>query len=370
MNIVVDRNIRAAEATFGAHARLRFMDGRAIRRKHLLDADALLVRTATRVDEALLDGTPVGFVGTTSIGTDHMDIAWLERRGVAWANAPGCNADGTAQYTLAMAWLACERLDRRLTGLTAGIVGCGNVGSRVCTLFEALDMPVVANDPPLADAGATGLVTLDEALAQDIVCLHVPLTRGGPCPTHRFIGRAELGRMTPGALLVNTARGDVLDGGALLSELRSGRLHAALDVWPGEPLLDAALLEATTVATPHVAGYSDDGKRKGTLLVYAAFCAWAGLTPVAQPAPPAAAPLLRIEAGENALASALDAACFVQRHDSAMRDLIRLSVELRAAAFDRLRRDYPPRFDFQNWRIDQHGSGSSRTLRALGFRVT
>jgi erythronate-4-phosphate dehydrogenase len=370
MNIVVDRNIRAAEATFGAHARLHFMDGRAIRNEHLRDAEALVVRTATRVDEALLRGTPVGFVGTTSIGTDHLDLGYLERRGIAWANAPGCNADAAAQYTLAMAWLACERLDRELAGLTAGIVGCGNVGSRVRTLFRALGMSVVANDPPLTDAGVTGLVTLDEALAQAVVCLHVPLTRGGPYPTLRFIGRERLGRMQPGALLVNTARGDVVDGDALLAGLRSGRLHAVLDVWPAEPLLDAALLEATTVATPHVAGYSDDGKRKGTLMVYAAFCAWAGLKPVEPPAAPGEPPVLRIEAGEDALARALEAACFVRRHDAAMRQLTGLSMERRAEEFDRLRRDYPPRRDFQAWRIQCADLESARLCHHVGFTAT
>jgi erythronate-4-phosphate dehydrogenase len=370
MNIVVDRNIRAAEATFGTHARLLFLDGRAIRREHLLDADALLVRTATRVDAALLDGTPVGFVGTTSIGTDHLDLAWLGRQGVAWANAPGCNADAAAQYTLAMAWLACDRLGLDLRGLSAGIVGCGNVGSRARALLRVLGLRVVACDPPLADGGMSGLVSLDEALGQDVVSLHVPLTRDGPYPTHRFIGRAELDRMKPGALLINTARGDVIDGEALRTALQSGRLHTALDVWPGEPDIDSALLEAATVATPHVAGYSDDGKRRGTWKVYAAFCAWAGVAPVEPPAAPDEPPVLRIAAGEPVLSRALDAACFVRRHDSALRALAALAPASRAAEFDRLRRDYPPRRDFQAWRIACPDLESARLCHNLGFTAT
>jgi len=156
VNIIVDRNITAAESTFGAHADLRFMDGRAIRHEDLHDCDALIIRTATRVDESLLSGTPVRFVGSTSIGTDHMDLDWLEKNGIAWANAPGCNADSTAQYTLAMIALACERLGRGLTGLTAAVIGCGNVGSRVKALLQQLGLSVVANDPPLADAGKSG----------------------------------------------------------------------------------------------------------------------------------------------------------------------------------------------------------------------
>jgi erythronate-4-phosphate dehydrogenase len=370
MHIVVDRNIRAAEATFGTHGRLEFLDGRAIRNEHLRDADALLIRTATRVDETLLRGTPVRFVGTTSIGTDHLDLAFLERQGIAWANAPGCNADAAAQYTLAMAWLACERLGRRLPSLTAGIIGHGNVGSRVAGLFRALGMSVAANDPPLADAGAAGLVSLDEALAQELVCLHVPLTRAGPYPTWRFIDAGALARIPAGALLVNTARGDAVDGAALLAELQAGRLHAALDVWPGEPLLDSDLLRAVTVATPHVAGYSDDGKRRGVLMVYAAFCAWARLEPVVPPPPPPAPPDLRVGPGEDALGKALDAACFVRQHDAALRTLTAVSAQARVAGFDRLRREYPSRRDFAAWRIDCPDAEAERLCRAAGFAAT
>jgi erythronate-4-phosphate dehydrogenase len=370
MRIVVDRNIRAAEATFGAHARLTLMDGRAIRNEHLREADALLIRTATRVDETLLSGTPVGFVGTTSIGTDHFDLPFLERQGIAWANAPGCNADSAAQYTLAMVWLACERLGRSLPALSAGVIGRGNVGSRVQDLLRALGMAVVANDPPLSDAGVAGLVSFEEALAQDVVCLHVPLSRDGPYPTHRFVGARQLDRMRPGALLINTARGDVIHGAALRTALETGRLHAALDVWPGEPRVDAGLLRAAIVATPHVAGYSDDGKRRGTLMVYAAFCAWAGLERVAPPPPPAAPPPLHVASGEDALARALDAACFVRRHDAALRELAGASAGARAAGFDRLRRDYPPRRDFAAWRIECPDLESARLCHNVGFSTT
>lgn len=369
MRIVVDQNIRAAEATFGAHAELVFKDGRVICRDDLLDADALIIRTATRVGASLLRDTPVRFVGSTSIGTDHLDTDWLDAAGIAWANAPGCNADSAAQYTLAMIWLACARLGRQLAGATAGIIGRGNVGSRVLTLLQALGLEVAANDPPLSDAGVKGLVDLDTALAQDIVCLHVPLTMDGPYPTRRMITADTLRRMRNGSLLVNTARGDVIDGEALLAELRAGRLHAALDVWPGEPRIDAALLSASCVATPHVAGYSDDGKRLGTLMVYDAFCDWAGLERVRAAAAPTAAQRLDVPEGEDALGRALEAACFVQLHDAGLRALADVTVEQRAVGFDRLRRDYPLRRDFKGWRISTTDSEAARSLRELGFQV-
>ena len=138
MKIVVDQNIRGAGSTFGRHSKLEVVDGRALRAEHLRDTDVLIIRTTTRIDKHLLQDSPVGFVGTTSIGTDHMDIDWLEQRGISWASAPGCNADSAAQYTLAMMWLACERLGRRLTDQRVGIIGRGNVGSRVQRLLAVL----------------------------------------------------------------------------------------------------------------------------------------------------------------------------------------------------------------------------------------
>ena len=369
MKIIVDQNIRGAGSTFGRHARLEVVDGRKLRAEHLLDTDVLIIRTTTRVDQQLLQGSKVGFVGTTSIGTDHLDIDWLEQQGITWASAPGCNADSAAQYSLAMMWLACERLGRRLAEQRVGIIGRGNVGSRVQRLLAALGVESVANDPPLAELGEPGLVSQEETLAQDIISLHVPLERGGAHPTYRFIASEQLARMPDHALLVNTARGDVIDGDALMAELGAGRLQAALDVWPGEPVFSAELLESTTVATPHVAGYSDEGKRNGTHIVYRAFCEWAGLQPF-KPAEPSGGRLeLDIATGENAISKALDATCFVRRHDDEMRALSSLEPGERAIEFDHLRREYPYRRDFHAWTIRCQDSKSARVLDRLGFSI-
>jgi erythronate-4-phosphate dehydrogenase len=345
------------------------MDGRKISAEHLRDADVLIIRTASRVDKQLLKDSRVGFVGTTSIGTDHLDIEWLEQQGTTWASAPGCNADSAAQYTLAMIWLACERLGWRLADKRVGIIGRGNVGSRVQRLLTALGVETVANDPPLADLGKSGLVSVEEALAQSIVTLHVPLTGDGPHPTYHLIASEQLARMSSRTLLVNTARGDVVDGGALMAELAHGRLHAALDVWPGEPLFSGELLDSTTVATPHVAGYSDDGKRRATQRVYQAFCAWAGFQPFEPPRPLTGRLELNIAAGEDAASKVLDAACFVRRHDGEMRALSSLAPGNRAIEFDRLRREYPPRRDFHAWNIRCQGLAMAQVLASLGFSV-
>jgi erythronate-4-phosphate dehydrogenase len=370
LKIVIDQNIRAAAETFDHHGEVVRLDGRKISKSDLMDVDALIVRSVTQVDAALLEGTPVGFVGTATIGTDHLDIPWLENNGISWTSAPGCNAVPASQYTLAIVWLACQRLGRPLSDQTIGIIGRGNVGSKVLGLFESLGLRVVANDPPLADQGEPGLVSQEEALACDIVCLHTPLTRDGPYPTLRMISAEQIARLPVGALLVNAGRGDVIDGAALMQALRDGRIHSALDVWPDEPRMDAELLEAVSVATPHVAGYSDDGKRNGTLMVYDAFCAWADEPRSSDAGNAGSGPELSLEDGDDAVSRALEAACFVDHHDEAMRRLAALEIDQRAAAFDRLRRDYPPRRDFQAWNVHCPDPESARKLHAMGFNVS
>jgi erythronate-4-phosphate dehydrogenase len=369
MRIAIDRNIPGVEETFAHHGNIDLVDGRTLDNRQLSHTEALIIRSITRVGPGLLEGTLVRFVGTTTIGTDHLDMAWLEQQGITWASAPGCNADAAAQYTLAMAWLACERLGRNLAEQRVGIIGRGNVGSRVQKLMNAIGAKTVANDPPLADQGEKGLVSLEEALAQDLVCLHVPLNRGGPHPTFRMIDRDQLLRMNDSALLVNTARGDVVNAKSLFSQLNNGRLHAALDVWPDEPRIDPELIMATTVATPHVAGYSDDGKLNGTKLVYATFCTWLGEPPVIPVKDDSEFLELDLHTVKNQISSALKTACFVPGQDREMRNLASLTSEVRAANFDALRRNYPSRRDFHAWQIRGANTESANTLRRLGFKV-
>ena len=367
MRIVIDRNIPGVDTTFAQHGDIEVVDGRSLHRRQLINAQALITRSVTRVNAGLLEGTAVRFVGTATIGTDHLDTSWLEQRGITWASAPGCCSDAAAQYTLAMIWLACERLGRNPPDQSVGIIGSGNVGSRLLQLLAALGLSCLANDPPLAGSGTSGLVSLDEALSQDIVCLHVPLTLHGPHPTIRMIDPGRLAQMHDSALLVNTARGDVLDGAALLSQLRSGRLHAALDVWPGEPHVDPELVQATTLATPHVAGYSIDGTLNGTLMVYRAFCAWLNETPINPVDHDSEVLEMDLRCVKNPISSALKIACFVQIHDSAMRRLAGLAPSERAIMFDRLRREYPSRRDFRAWRIHGVDKNTASTLNKLGL---
>jgi erythronate-4-phosphate dehydrogenase len=365
--IVADQDLPLLERTFGQHGTLQLRPGREISPADLRDADALVVRSITRVGAGLLRHSPVRFVGTATIGLDHLDTEWLRANGIHWAGAPGCNATAAAQYSLAMILLALQRCGRNFEGLSAGIIGRGNVGSRVQGLLYSLGVDCVACDPPLKDQGVGGLVPLEQALNNDLVCLHVPLTRRGPYPTWRMLDARTLAMIPNQALLLNTARGDVIDGSALRQELEDGRLHAALDVWPGEPRLDSRLLELCRVATPHVAGYSEQGRQAGILTVYGAFCRWSGLRgkDPGNLVPPTRE--LSVGAGAQAVCEAVTVATRVAVDDRALRAAAS-SPDI-TAAFDALRRNYPARQEFQHWHISGADDKDRATLAALGFQT-
>jgi erythronate-4-phosphate dehydrogenase len=372
MIIVADANMRAVEETFGRHGEVRLHRGRSLTRSHLRGAQALLVRSVTRVDGDLLQGTPVEFVGTATIGTDHLDVPWLEKQRIAWASAPGCNAAAAAQYTLAMMLLAWRRLRRDPARESVGIIGRGNVGGRLQSLLQALHIPTLACDPPLAERGITGLVDRHRVLAQSTVTLHVPLTHHGPHATRGFFGRAELDALPRDALLVNAARGAVLRAEPLGAWLRADRGQVALDTWPDEPSIDPALLAASVVGTPHVAGYSEDGKRRGTAMIYQAFCKHFGLSHQSLPELPSE-PLAWEAGGAGAadgVTRAVLAATGAARDDAAMRTLAELTPKARGLAFDALRRDYPPRREFRFLRLTNAPEAARPKLAALGFGFT
>jgi erythronate-4-phosphate dehydrogenase len=366
MKIVADDKLVLLDETFGPHGQVQRVSGREISPGMLGDADVLLLRSVTAAGPELLAGSPVRFVGTATSGTDHLDVPWLESRGIYWASAPGCNADAAAQYSLALIWEACRRTGRDPRSQSVGIIGRGRVGGRLIKLLRALDIISVACDPPLALAGETDLVDLDQALQQDIVSLHVPLSRDGAHPTRGMLDTQRLARMRDGAILVNTARGEVVNGAALLIECQRRRLHAALDVWPGEPDVNLQLLRATVLASPHVAGYSVEGKRNGTMMVYQEFLRWLG-EPEPVPADHARPDLIhRLSVQGDPLTQVLDTVCGVAEDDRVMRTQL-LSADNVAAAFDRLRSTYRLRHDFGAWHIGNATPVSRPVLQALGF---
>lgn len=374
MHIVADENIPLVREAFARYGTVETCPGRGLSRDRLLTADALLVRSVTKVDAALLEGTPVRFIATATIGEDHIDKAWLAAKGIGFSSAPGCNANSVAEYLTAALLVAGRNHGFTLAGKRIGIVGAGHVGSKVAEKAIALGMTPVLNDPPLAKAtGDDRYRPLDEALASDVVTLHVPLIKDGPYRTLGLADAAFFARIRPGSIFVNTARGDVADPAALAAALDSGTLAAAvLDVWPGEPVVDPALMARCAIATPHIAGYSYDGKVNGTRQIHDAFCAHFGLTNAWDPAPlmaPPAFPEITIaSAGEDGLREAVLRVYDIEADDRAMRGLAGLPESERGAYFDNLRKAYPQRHEFGHTRVNAPAD-LLPTLAALGFRI-
>jgi erythronate-4-phosphate dehydrogenase len=347
MHIVADENIPGLAESFGHFGTIQLCNGRSISSRDLQTADVLLIRSVTRVDRQLLMNSSVRFLGSATIGIDHLDTAALRAAGIRWCHAPGCNADGTAQYTLATMVLAAKRSGLQLSDLKVGIVGLGNVGSRLKQLLFLLGVKqVLACDPPLADAGQAGLVDMGEIAGCDLISFHVPLTEFGPYATKRLGNRGFFAQLQSGTLIINSSRGAVLEAVALGDWLAAGRGYAALDVWPDEPEIEGRLLEKVTVATPHVAGYSLDGKLNGTRMLFGQFLHWQGIEYLA-PFPPyaPAAQVLDLPA-KSTVESALLAACPVERDDQGLRACFSNKHQITTNEFDQLRSRYPIRRDF------------------------
>ena len=382
MLIIADNNIPYAPEAFARFGEVRLADGRSLTAEAVRDAEILLVRSTIKVDEKLLAGAKARFVGTATIGTDHVDLACLARRGIAFASAPGSNADSVAEYWSAAALLVAARLGLDLAGRTCGVVGVGNVGRRVVRRAKALGMSVLKCDPPLARAAGSGEYRpLAELLEKsDLITLHVPLEKAGADPTWHLADAGFFGRLKPGAVYFNTARGAVHDSAALAAALDSKRLAAAvLDVWEHEPAADPALVARADIATPHIAGHSFDGKVNGTRMLYAAVCKFLGEKETWKPAdslPPPEVPRLEIDAAgrsvQDVCAEAVGALYAIAADDARFRATMGRPEAERGRLFNDLRVNYPPRRAFQYTTVALKG-GSGVMLQALaglGFGVS
>ena len=271
MKIVVDDKIPYIREKLAVIAsEVVSLPGAKISADDVRDADALIVRTRTRCDEQLLKGSRVQFVATATIGYDHVDADYLNKAGIRWTNCPGCNAGSVAQY-VECALLLLQQQGLCLSQSTIGIVGCGHVGSKVKVVAERLGMHVLVCDPPL---GYDGFVSLDVIEREaDVITFHVPLTQEGPHATYHLANQDFFGRLTRVPYIINTSRGEVVDGKALLAALQDGRVRdAVIDVWENEPFLDTQLLRRVFIGTPHIAGYSADGKVNADNMVIDALC--------------------------------------------------------------------------------------------------
>ena len=384
MRILVDADVPAVDLCFRDLGEVVRLPGREITAAALRDIDALVVRSITRVDESLLaEANRLRFVGTCTIGTDHIELGALEERGIAFASAPGCNAEAVVDYVLGSLSTLAERQGWQLRERRVGVVGAGNVGGRLLSRLTAMGIECLACDPPRVEKEGVegrnlpGFVDLGTLIDDcGVLCLHTPLVREGPHATHHLLGAEAIADLAAGTVLLNAGRGDCVDGAALRQRLAGqGDISAVLDVWEHEPAIDGALRDLAEIATPHIAGHSLDGKRRGTHMIYRALCRElglpAGVTLEALLPPP---PLRRLTLGpgldpEDALRLCLRAVHDVRRdHDSLLRESRRQGM---ARGFDACRAAYPLRREFATLEVAlaEEAEGLGALLAGAGLRL-
>ncbi|MCG6577600.1 4-phosphoerythronate dehydrogenase PdxB [Pseudomonas sp. AF32] len=376
MLIVADENIPLLDAFFAGFGEVRRVPGRGIDRAMVAQADVLLVRSVSQVNRALLEGSNVRFVGTCTIGTDHLDLEYFAQAGIRWASAPGCNARGVVDYVLGSLMTLAEIEGADLGQRTFGVVGAGQVGGRLINVLKGLGWAVKVCDPPRQVAEGGDYVSLEQIIEQcDVISLHTPLTRDGEQSTWHLFDEQRLNRLRPGTWLINAARGPVIDNVALRNVLLEREdLQAVLDVWEQEPTVDVDLADLCVIATPHIAGYSLDGRQRGTAQIYEALCDF-----LQRPAEVSLADLLpRPWLGGMTLDAATDPAWALaalcrsvydpRRDDADFRRSLVGTVTEQRAAFDALRKHYPPRreIDSLKVRIEGQSPALQRIVTALG----
>ncbi len=377
MIVAVDEAIPYAESAFAGTAEIRTFPGRKVSAADLKDAEALVVRSITQVDRSLLDGTCVRFVGTATIGMDHLDEPYLRSRGIHVTNAAGSNANSVSEYITAALLVTAERKGWELRRKSIAIVGVGHVGTRVEIKARALGMDVVLCDPPLLEStGDRKYRFLKDVLDADIVTLHTPLTCEGPYPTYHMMDERVIGRLQPHQLLINSARGPVVAGPALKEALlRKAIAGAVLDVWEGEPRIDYSLLDLVELGSPHIAGYSLDGKVRGTEMVLDELCRYFNLkrhwnTSSVYPENRILRPGSGLS-GQDAIRSVVLQVYNILKDDGDLRALKGMEQEEARAGFDRLRNEYYLHPEFRHFSVDldPEQNGLADTLQALGFKV-
>jgi len=377
MKVVADTNIAYVREAFAEFGEVSLVTGRDLTPAQVRDADILLVRSVTRVDAHLLGDSRVRFVSTATSGVDHVDQDYLAHRGIAFASAPGSNARSVAEYVLSAVLILMEGRGRRLADVTAAIVGCGHVGAQVAHVLTAAGIRCLLNDPPLKDlTGEARFRGLDEVLSADIVTLHVPLTTTGRHPTYRLFDEAVLSRLQPDAILINTARGGVVDEWALLHRLdRQPTMAVVVDCWEGEPNINTELLAKAGLATSHIAGYSFDGKVRATEMLYRAACQHFGRSAAWIPPTQPEGGFFHFskEMGDEEILRRAVLSCYDAREDSAaLKRALAISPGKLAGYFDSLRRDYRRRREFSTREISlPHGwDRLAKILEGIGFKMS
>jgi len=353
MKIIADKKIPYLKGVLEPYAEVVYKGGAEINKDDVKNADAMIIRTRTKCNRSLLDGSSVKFIATATIGYDHIDMAYCKENGIEWTNAPGCNSSSVQQYIAsALLWLAVNK-DFKLTEKTLGVVGVGNVGKKVVRLAEISGMRVLLNDPPRArEEGNCGFVSLETIINEcDIITFHVPLNHEGADKTYHLIDEKTISRLSQKTILINSSRGEVIDNPALKNALQHKKINGAvLDVWENEPRIDPELLDAVEIGTPHIAGYSRDGKANGTAMSVQAISRFFGLgidnwypDEIEQPKEP----IIAVD-GQN------------KKHEQIIYELVRHTYDIKKDDqalrknihhFENLRGDYPVRREFSSYKV-------------------
>lgn len=376
MKVVADADIPYVKEAFIGFGRVVTAPAQKITKELLKDASILLVRSVTKVDGELLEGTTVKFVATATTGTDHIDTSYLENENIGFASTPGSNANSVAEYIVSALLHCANEKKCKLNDCTIGIIGVGNVGSKVLDRVQALGMRYLLNDPPKKRITNNSIyISLDEILREsDIVTLHVPLTMEGPDSTYHMVDREFITRMRDGALLINTSRGKVVDEEQLCETAPDKLGGIVIDVWETEPAVNSDLLELADIATPHIAGYSYDGKIKGTRMIHDSACAfffrdkvWDENAIVKK----LSGEKIDIIKSKNPVFNAVQKAYSITEDDKVFRKIIELEDNKKAGYFDTLRKNYPKRLEFSHFKIktEKISNKDKDILSNLGFNL-
>jgi len=380
MKIFFDENMPYAREFFSDFCKaddLIPFSGRDLKAQQIIDADVLLVRSITQVNEALLKNNKnISFVGTATIGMDHIDQPYLAKRNIAFHSAPGCNAISVAEYVISSIVVLAERYLLDLRKLSVGIVGGGNTGTRLSEKLTALNIQHKICDPLLEQSGhdLRKFSSLDEVLSCDVISLHVPKIIDGEYPTYHLLNEERLNNLKDEQILISACRGEVIDNQALLSLKKKGHgLKIVLDVWEGEPDVLTPLIKYTEVATSHIAGYSLEGKARGTEMLYQALCNHVEKHQQIKKEPkyqlvnflpPADITSIKLnqEFNEVLLNQLVKMVYDVRRDDAIFRQ------KLSSQGFDSLRKNYPMRREFSAVQVTLSSNASSDVPHRLGFK--
>jgi len=379
MKIVIDENVLLGMETFSLIGEVVSVPGRAITPEVIKDADILVVRSVTEVNEELLKNSNIKFVGSATAGIDHVDTEYLESRGIGFASAPGSNSNSVAEYVITALLLLDRKEKLSLEEMSLGVVGVGNVGSKVVKKAERLGIEVLQNDlPRFRETKNDVFRELDELMGSDVITLHVPLSYSGVDKTFNLFDERRIHKMKQGSVLINTARGKVVEESALKSALGQGDLSGAiLDVWAEEPDIDKELLEMVDIGTSHIAGYSYDGKVKGTRMVFDAICEFFSIDKEWKvELPPPEVPYIEetISETENfaeIIADVVFRVYGIKKDDRKLRQILNLEGKEKRDYFDALRANYHIRREFFNTclKLNTENERLKNRFRALGFDV-